>query len=224
MRQKLNNLYRSLLARPDSGRYEQVGKLVAGLLKMETGAVEYVMEKAWPSVRYLTRKAQLPENLARDILHDALVILVKKIRDQVYNPDESAPATYLIAIARNLIANQLRHKRNTPTIALDDIPDISDDHTKAFLESRENRELLESLLQKLGEPCARLIRLKYIDGYRDEEIIAQNMTHYNTSMALRTKRSKCFQKLIELATATKPADDTINTNAGHPQDQKSEMP
>lgn len=224
MRQKLNNLYRSLLARPDSGRYEHTGELIAGLLKMETGAVEFVMKKAWPSVRYLVRQAQLPDNLTRDVLHDALVILVKKIRDNVYKPDESAPATYLIAIARNLIANQLRHRHNTPTISLDEAPDISDDHTQAFLEGRERRELLESLLRKLGEPCARLIRLKYIDGYRDEEIIAQNMTHYITSTALRTKRSKCFQKLIELATATKPAEDTINTNAGHPQEQKNEMP
>ena len=191
---------------------------------METGAVEFVMEKAWPSVQFLVRKAKIPEELSRDILHDALVILVKKIRDDVYDPEVSAPTTYLIAIARNLIANQLRHKQNTPTIALDDIPDISDDHTRAFLEGRERRELLESLLRKLGEPCARLIRLKYIDGYRDEEIIAQNMTHYNTAMALRTKRSKCFQKLIELAAATKPAVDTINTNETHPQGQKSEMP
>ncbi len=191
---------------------------------METGAVEFVMEKAWPSVRYLVRQAQLPDNLTRDILHDALVILVKKIRDNVYNSNESAPATYLIAIARNLIANQLRHRQNTPTISLDEAPDISDDHTQAFLEGRERRELLESLLRKLGEPCARLIRLKYIDGYRDEEILAQNMTHYNTSMALRTKRSKCFQKLIELATATKPANDTISSKTGHPQGQKNEMP
>lgn len=180
---------------------------------MDTGAVERVMEKAAPSVRHLVRRAGLPENHVRDILHDALVILVKKIRDNIYDPAESAPATYLIAIARKLIANQLRRNRKTPTLALDDAPEISDDHTRAFLEGRERFELLESLLDTLGDPCAHLIRLKYLDGYRDEEILAQNLTHYTTPLALRSKRSKCFQKLVELA--TKPENETISQSDAH---------
>lgn len=176
---------------------------------METGAVERLMEKAMPSVRHLIRRANLPENLVRDVLHDAVVILVKKIRDNAYDPAESAPATYLIAVARNLVANQLRHNRKAPTVALDDVPEIPDDHTRAFLEGRERRDLLESLLDSLGDPCARLIRLKYLDGYRDEEILAQKLTHYTTPVALRSKRSKCFQKLVELAAATKSGNETI---------------
>ncbi|MBV6439248.1 MAG: sigma-70 family RNA polymerase sigma factor [Haliscomenobacteraceae bacterium CHB4] len=187
---------------------------------MDTGAVERVMEKAASSVRHLVRRAGLPENLVRDILHDALVILVKKIRDNIYDPTESAPATYLIAIARKLIANQLRHNKKAPTLALDDAPEISDDHTHAFLEGRERRELLESLLDTLGDPCAQLIRLKYLDGYRDEEILAQNLTHYTTPLALRSKRSKCFQKLVELAASTKPENETINRSNAHRQEYK----
>lgn len=190
---------------------------------METSAVERIMEKTAPSVRYLVLRAQLPESLTRDVLHDAVVILVKKIRDNAYNPAESAPATYLIAIARHLIANQLRQKRNDPTITLDDAPEIADDHLHTFLEGRERRELLESLLDTLGDPCAHLIRLKYLDGYRDEEILAQNLTHYTTPMALRSKRSKCFQKLVELATATKPGNKTISSNGELRQEHKNSL-
>ena len=184
-----------------------------GLRRMENGAVERLMQKTAPSIRNLIRQARLPENLAPDVLHDAVVILVKKIRDNVYNPAESAPATYLIAIAKNLIANHLRNRRAADTVALEETAEIPDDHTRDFLEGRERRELLESLLYTLGEPCAQLIRLKYLDGYRDEEILAQNLTHYTTSMALRSKRSKCFQKLVELAEATKPGNKTISDNS-----------
>lgn len=191
---------------------------------METGAVERIMEKTAPSVRYLVHRAFLPESLTRDVLHDAVVILVKKIRDNAYNPAESAPATYLIAIARNLIANQLRHNKKASTITLDDSTDeIPDDHTHAFLEGRERRELLESLLDMLGDPCARLIRLKYLDGYSDEEILAQNLTHYTTPLALRSKRSKCFQKLVELATATKTKNQTISDNGELRQEHKNRI-
>lgn len=209
MHHSLATLYRSVFASPGSGAFDTIEALVEGLRRMETSAVERIMEKTAPSVRYLVLRAQLPESLTRDVLHDAVVILVKKIRDNAYNPAESAPATYLIAIARHLIANQLRQKRNNPTITLDDAPEIADDHLHTFLEGRERRELLESLLDTLGNPCAHLIRLKYLDGYRDEEILAQNLTHYTTPMALRSKRSKCFQKLVELATATKSGKETI---------------
>jgi len=219
----LTTLYRSVFTRPGSGAFETAESLVEGLRHMETGAVERIMEKTAPSVRYLVLRAQLPESLARDVLHDAVIILVKKIRDNTYNPAESAPATYLIAIARNLIANQLRHKRSNPELLLDDSLDISDDHTHAYLEGRERRDLLESLLNTLGDPCAHLIRLKYLDGYRDEEILAQNLTHYTTPMALRSKRSKCFQKLVELATATKPRHKTISDNGELRQEYKNSL-
>lgn len=194
-----------------------------GLRRMENGAVERLMQKTAPSICKLIRRARLPENLAPDVLHDAVVILVKKIRDNVYNPAESAPATYLIAIAKNLIANHLRNRRAADTVALEETAEISDDHTRDFLEGRERRELLESLLNTLGDPCAQLIRLKYLDGYRDEEILAQNLTHYTTSMALRSKRSKCFQKLVELATATKPGNKTISDNGQVRQEHKSNI-
>ncbi len=219
----LTTLYRSVFDSPGSGTFETVESLVEGLRHMETSAVERIMEKTAPSVRYLVLRAQLPESLTRDVLHDAVIILVKKIRDNAYNPAESAPATYLIAIAKNLIANQLRRKRSSPELLLDDSLDISDEHAHAYLEGRERRELLESLLDTLGNPCAQLIRLKYLDGYRDEEILAQNLTHYTTPMALRSKRSKCFQKLVELAAATKSGNKTINDNSELRQEHKSSL-
>ena len=209
MRQTLSTLFRSASPRLEAGSHDPIEQLVEGLRRMETNAVEHLMAKTEPSVRYLIRQAQLPENLCRDILHDALVILVKKIREEVYNPQESAPATYLIAISRNLIANHLRRNKSVATESLEQFAELPDHHTQSFLEGKDRRDLLDRLLRTLGEPCAQLIRLKYLDGYRDEEIVTQKLTHYTTPLALRSKRSKCFQKLIELAAATKSKSPTI---------------
>jgi len=214
VRQTLNTLFSTGLTAPVAGVFRNTEQLIEGLRRMETAAVEYVMQKAEPSVRHLIRQSGLPESIARDVLHDALVILIKKIRDNIFDPKESAPNTYLMGISKNLIANHLRQRRNIPTIPLDELAEIPDDHTRAFLEGRERRDLLESLLKNLGDPCARLIRLKYLDDYSDEEILSQNLTHYNTPMALRSKRSKCFQKLMELATATKSKNKTISHSEG----------
>lgn len=221
MRQTLNTLYSTVFSTPVAGVFSNTEHLMEGLRRMETAAVEYVMQKAEPSVRHLIRQSGLPESLTRDVLHDALVILIKKIRDDIFDPKESAPTTYLIAIAKNLIANHLRQNRNAPTMPLEELAEIPDDHTRAFLEGRERRDLLESLLATLGDPCARLIRLKYLDGFSDEEILSQNLTHYNTPMALRSKRSKCFQKLMELAAATKSKNRTIIPSKDRPVHEKT---
>ena len=211
MRQTLTTLYRTVFDRTYASVTNEA--LVDGLRDMHTAAIEYLMKKTEPAVRHLVFRAGLPEGIVRDVLHDAVVILVKKIRDNTYDPAESAAPTYLVGIAKKLIFNQLRQRKNIPTLALDDFRDIPDEHTRTFLEGRERRALLQSLLDALGEPCARLIRLKYLEGYRDEEILQQKMTHYNTAMALRSKRSKCFQRLVELATSTKSENGTINGGA-----------
>lgn len=220
MYQTLSTLYQQVFSKPPLNPFEVVEDLVDGLRRMETNAIAHILAKTEPSVQFLVRQAQLPENLCRDILHDALVILVKKIHDEVYDVRESAPSTYLIAISRNLIANQLRRNKAVLTEPLEQFTELVDHHIQAFQEGKEHRELLESLLQILGDPCAQLIRLKYLDGYRDEEILAQKLTHYTTPLALRSKRSKCFQKLIELAAATKNKTATI-IPIGRPQEHSN---
>lgn len=208
VRQTLTAIFRSFIDRTGASVTNEA--LVDGLRMMHTAAIEHLMKKTEPSVRRLVSRAGLPEVVVPDILHDAVVVLVKKIRDEAYDPTESAPATYLIGIAKKLISNQLKQRKSPPTLALDATVDIPDEQTRIFLEGRERRALLQSLLDNLGEPCAQLIRLKYLEGYRDEEILQQKMTHYNTAMALRSKRSKCFQRLVELATSTKSRNSTIN--------------
>lgn len=220
MYQTLSTLYQQVFSKSSVNPFDVVENLVDGLRRMETNAIAYIMAKTEPSVRYLVRQAQLPETHCRDILHDALVILIKKIQDEVYDSKESAPATYLIAIARNLVANQSRRSKAALIEPLEQFPELVDHHILAFQEGKERRELLDNLLQTLGDPCAQLIRLKYLDGYRDEEILAQKLTHYTTPLALRSKRSKCFQKLIELAAATKNKTATI-IPIGRPQEHSN---
>lgn len=211
MRSTLTSLYRNIFASP-KGEPRSDKALLEGLRFMESWAIEHLMAKTAASVRYLVQKAGLPDNLARDVLHDALVILIKKIRDDIYDPAESAPSTYLIAIAHKLVANRARKQHKLRYVSLDHADELPDPHAQAYMEGRDRREMLEQLLTELGDPCAQLIRLKYLDGYRDEEILEQGLTHYNTSMALRSKRSKCFQKLMELAASTKSANATISTH------------
>jgi hypothetical protein len=39
-----------------------------------------------------------------------------------------------------------------------------------------------------------MIRLKYIDGYSDEEAVPEKLTAYSTVESLRQKRNDCMKK------------------------------
>ncbi|MDX1913068.1 MAG: sigma-70 family RNA polymerase sigma factor, partial [Saprospiraceae bacterium] len=185
----LRSFYLTLFPRAtaEENPYPDVISWVEGLRAMETPAIVLLMAKTEPSVRQLVRRMKLPESRTTDILHDAIMILIKRIRDQMFDPSQSAPPTYVIGVAKKLAANHQRHQRTRGVAEPMYEAEIPDQYFDDFQENRERRELLEYLLKEIGEPCAQLIRLKYLDGYRDEEILAQNLTHYKTPMALRSK-------------------------------------
>jgi hypothetical protein len=58
-------------------------------------------------------------------------------------------------------------------------------------------------LSGAGAPCEQVIRLKYIDGYSDEEAIREGLTGYSTVESLRQKRSDCMKKLKDKVAALK---------------------
>lgn len=170
---------------------------------MDTAAIEFVLEKARGTVRQLLRKAGLPDTLMQDLLHDGAVILIRKIQDNTYDVAESAPATYLVGICRLLIANAVRLKKQPPSQPLENNAEIGDESVARYFEHKEQKEVLEHLLARLGAPCNQLLRLTYLDGYRDEEILQLKLTTYTSADSLRSTRSQCFKKLKALARAGK---------------------
>lgn len=208
----LKSFYQTLFPRAsvEENQYPDLNSWVEGLRAMETPAIVLLMTKAEPAVRQIVRRMQLPETATADLLHDSVMILVKKIRDQSFDVSQSAPPTYIIGVAKKLAANTMRRQQQRAGIEPLQGLELPDRHFEDYLENKQRRELLEHLLGTLGEPCAQLIRLKYLDGFRDEEILTQNLTHYKTPMALRSKRSQCFQKLMELAASTKKLYKTIS--------------
>ena len=98
--------------------------------------------------------------------------------------------------ARNLRRSALRHE----TV---DLESIGEQEDKPAFERLDETELLENLLSKLDTNCQKLIRLKYLEERRDKQVIEEKMTQYTTVDALKTHRSKCLKKLVDIgATAS----------------------
>jgi RNA polymerase sigma factor (sigma-70 family) len=191
----------------DPARFSSPEKLLDGLRNADTAAIEHLMGKAEGIVRRMVRTAGQAQPLATDLLHDALVIFIEKLRAGRYQLGEAAPQTYLIGICRRLLANHLRLKRLPITDPIDGTFDAPGDDLRDILAQKERLETLEKLLEKLGPPGNDLIRLKYLEGYSDEEQLQQKLTPFATADSLRTSRSKYLKKLALLAQAWKQKND-----------------
>ena len=170
-----------------------------GLRNMETASIEYLMGKVGGTVRNMVRTSGQPLALVHDLLHDGLIVLIEKISDGNFDVTKSLPQTYLVGICRRLLANHLRLKKLPTVYPLEYGLEIQSDDLRDFLEHKDRLELLKLLLEQLGPPGNDLIRLKYLEGYSDEEQITQSMTNYTTMDSLRTSRSQYMKKLAIMA-------------------------
>ena len=76
-------------------------EIIIGLKSGESFAVNYLAKEYLPMIRYFISKNNGNEEDAKDILHDALFILIDKINGKDFNLQVTL-STYLFAICKNL--------------------------------------------------------------------------------------------------------------------------
>lgn len=186
--------------------YDQPGKrfatheaLFEGLKNADNAAILYAQLKVLPSVRKIVKAYGLPTEQVDDVLNESTLTLLRKINDGSYQFQNHAPTTYLVEIARRVALMATRKYGKHMTESLENHYEIADDDTQTQLARQEAAEQVAHLLGKIGSPCDTIIRLKYIDGYTDEEIVKQQLTKYSTVDSLKMKRSDCMKKLTQLA-------------------------
>lgn len=179
--------------------FKNAEKLTAALSKSDSRAIAWVLEQTEYPIKQFLRSLGLPLETFRDIQHDGVIILIDKIKNKAYDPHLAAPTTYVIGICKYLIMNILRSKKEVKTVELEADYALSDAEHARYQSAKEMEEMLDLLLEKLGAPCNELIRLKYLEGYRDDEIIELKLTHYVSGDSLRNSRSQCMKRLSEMA-------------------------
>lgn len=179
-------------------RYPTHEALFEGLRALDNRAILQLQTKVLPTVRQLVRERGLDDRLVEELLNRGTLIFLQKIEAGSYVFQGHAPTTYLVEVIKRLtLAASRKVKREVDS--LDDHLDLADPDQEAFLRNKEAAVLVRSLLDHLGDPCARVIQLHHLDGYSDEEVVRRRMTAYSTTNSLKVKRSDCMKKLIKLA-------------------------
>jgi RNA polymerase sigma factor (sigma-70 family) len=183
-------------------KYPNHEALLAGLERLEQAAVQCVILKSKPSVEKILRQLGLPADLADDVRSESLVIFLSKIQKKEYQYHGNAPSTFFMEIARRVAQNLTRTNAGKRLDSLRDSDfDSLDNSVNEHFEKKERMEQIEQLLSRLGSPCSDLIRLRYLDGYTDEEVVAQKLAPYASVESLKVSRSQCMKKLRLMAKA-----------------------
>lgn len=130
-----------------------------------------------------------------DMFEEALILLDRNIRQGTY-PEKSTLKGYLYNTCFNLWRNQLRKRAK---VDLKEEISTFDQQTEknplTHLISAERKDLLDKILENLGEKCKRILELWKL-SYSMEEI-AKEMNYSSPALA-RKYRYRCHQSLLQL--------------------------
>jgi len=166
--------------------------------KGESKAILYLQDKSAGFMQKLLDQNHLPRHLSGEVLNDACIILLKKIRAPEFELQSAKLSTYFLEIVKYVVLNKTRGRQYTRNADIDDQQHLQDHTVQEYFERKEHIELIDRLFQNIGPPCSDIIRLKYLDGYADEEVVAQQLSAYSTVESLRVKRSDCMKKLKDM--------------------------
>jgi len=169
--------------------------------RAEPTAIRVLAGKISGDVKKVARQAGLSVEDAEELVNDAVVITISNIRNQTFLFTDFSPAAYAHGVVRKLIANRIRTQKPKHE-ELEDVHLLSEFNPDTYLSNKELEAMIGLLLGKLEPNCRQLLQLKYFENLRDKEIIEQGLTSYTATTSLKSRRSQCLNKLIELARET----------------------
>lgn len=167
--------------------------------KGDTKAILYLQDKATGFTHQFMEQKRLPRHLFSEVLNDASIILLKKVREPGFALQSAKVSTYFVEIVKKVALNKTRNRQFSGSDSIETQQHLSDTSVEEYYARKEHIELINNLLKDISMPCSDIIRLKYLDGYSDEEVIKQQLSLYSSVESLRVKRSDCMKKLRDLA-------------------------
>jgi DNA-directed RNA polymerase specialized sigma24 family protein len=188
-------------------RYTTIEERFEGLKQLDNAAILCLQLKALPKIKNMVGHLGLEEDKATEILSQSTIIFLEKIQTGAYQFRGYEPSTYLIEVARRMAMSAVKALHRSDELSENHhlIPDPDIDNRTA---QQENDEQIRILLDHIGDPCAQIIRLRYLDGYSDEDVIRLGLTKHSSVNSLKVKRSDCMKKLVTMAKKITPKEQS----------------
>jgi RNA polymerase sigma factor (sigma-70 family) len=150
------------------------------------------------TVSYVLRNSGTTDD-AKDLLQEALVILWERVRGGRFEAS-SRLGTFLHGIVRNLWLRRLaRRRRETPEDTGDDRVSDSASPLEELVASEE-ADLVRMALDRLGDPCRRMLLLYYWEEMSMEQIAAA--MGFANADTVKSKKYQCKKSLERMLRST----------------------
>lgn len=165
-----------------------------------------VLEKLYndnrqPFMVWVYQLYQCTEEDAVEIYQKAYTILYMNVRDGKLTELTSSVKTYLFSIGKNLVREKFRSKHNK-TVNLDDVSNTNavqgqvDSGILNSYQEEHQKNVVQELLNEIGDPCQTLLKLMFIEGYSSEAVV--HAMGYSDERVVRKRKSLCLKKLREM--------------------------
>jgi RNA polymerase sigma-70 factor (ECF subfamily) len=159
-------------------------------------AIDYLIHRHTGMVIRVMNKTAISEEDAKDAFTDALLAVIKNIKDNKFVP-KSKLSTYLYQILYYKCVDRARKKtiyQNEPIKSVIDIKDETPDIYRIIKGKRE-LNLLHHLLTELGDPCKSILLKWGAGGYTMNEIA--EMTGLESAEKAKKKKHYCLKVLMK---------------------------
>lgn len=166
--------------------------------------VERLYRETFPLVARMVARDGGTLDQAKDIFHDALIILLEK--QQQGGPDiKVSYKAYLAGIARILWIRQHKtHPKNTP---LEQVPESLAIPGDYYSVERSTPKSLLDHLQSAGKKCLELLQAFYYEHQSMQEIAST--FHFKTRHSATVQKYKCLEKLRNTIQQSEVYEKTI---------------
>lgn len=154
-----------------------------------------------PFMVWVYQLYQCTEEDAVEIYQKAYTILYMNVRDGKLTELTSSVKTYLFSIGKNLVREKFRSKHNR-TVNLDDVSNTNavqgqvDSGILDSYQEEHQKNMVQELLNEIGDPCQTLLKLMFIEGYSSEAVV--HAMGYSDERVVRKRKSLCLKKLREM--------------------------
>lgn len=147
-------------------------------------------------LQWITKEYQCSMDDGKDMYQLAILIFYDNIKRGKLEHLVSSVKTYLFGIGKNLAKDNMRkEKKNIPISQEKWIKDYLIDEPDEVLDDRIFAYAKQAL-QKLGQPCQRLIELFYYENKSMQEIT--EAMQYKNSETAKNQKCKCMARLRKL--------------------------
>jgi RNA polymerase sigma factor (sigma-70 family) len=131
---------------------------------------------------------------AEDVFQETVVSFIEIVKKGKYR-GEASIKTFLVSVAKNIWLNELKRRERSGyrEKQFETGRDQTEEDVSQQIGDLEKKRQLRELLNKLGEPCRKILLLFYYENLSMKEMV--DHLPYDNEQVVRNKKYKCLQQL-----------------------------